>query len=109
MQLIRPPSVIQQLMGLVFQVKRFFDVNAVLVALATLLLLGLVILLSVRLREREMQTMFRMGCSRGTMAWVQITELAFVFAAAISLVAVASWTVWYFAEEIVQRCINGAV
>lgn len=108
-QMIRPPSVIEQLMGLVFQVKRFFDVNAVLVALATLLLLGLVVLLSVRLREREMQTMFRMGCSRGTMAWIQITELAFVFMAALCLVAAACVTVWYFAEEIVQRCINGSV
>ncbi len=107
-QMIRPPIVIEQLMGLVFQVKRFFDVNALLVALATLLLLGLVVLLSVRLREREMQTMFRMGCRRGTMAWIQVTELAFVFAAALCLVAVACWTVWYFAEEIVQRCINGA-
>ncbi len=107
-QLIRPPEVIEQLMGLVFQVKRFFDVNAMLVALATLMLLGLVVLLSVRLRDREMQTMFRMGCSRGTMAKIQITELSIVFAVALCLVGAVCFAVSYYAEPIVQRCIDGS-
>ena len=69
-QLVRPPHEIRELMALVFQVKRFFDANAILVAIATLALLGLVVMLSLKLRAREMETMFRLGCSRGTMLWI---------------------------------------
>ena len=105
-QLVRPPTEIQELMALVFQVKRFFDANAILVAIATLALLGLVVMLSLKLRAREMETMFRLGCSKGTMMWIQIAELGVVFLAAICLVAIVSSTVWFYADEVVQRCIG---
>lgn len=108
-QLVRPPHEIRELMALVFQVKRFFDANAILVAIATLALLGLVVMLSLKLRAREMETMFRLGCSRGTMLWIQVAELGIVFLAAICLVAIASSVVWFYADEIVQRCIGGSV
>lgn len=108
-QLVRPPGEIRELMALVFQVKRFFDANAILVALATLALLGLVVMLSLKLRAREMETMFRLGCSRGTMMWIQIAELALVFLAAICLVAIVSSVVWFYADEVVQRCIGSTV
>lgn len=108
-QLVRPPNEIRELMDLVFQVKRFFDANALLVAIATLALLGLVVMLSLKLRAREMETMFRLGCSKGTMMWIQIAELGIVFLAAICLVAVASSIVWFYADEVVQRCIGGNI
>lgn len=105
-QLVRPPNEVQQLMALVFQVKRFFDANAILVAIATLALLALVVMLSLKLRARERETMFRLGCSKGTMMWIQIAELGAVFLVAISLVAIASSVVWFYADEVVQRCIG---
>ncbi len=108
-QLVRPPTEIQELMALVFQVKRFFDANAILVAIATLALLGLVVMLSLKLRAREMETMFRLGCSKGTMIWIQMAELGIVFLAAICLVAIASSVVWFYANEVVQRCMSGSV
>lgn len=108
-QLIRPPTEIEELMSLVFQIKRFFDANAILVAMATLSLLGLVVMLSLRLRAREMETMFRMGCSRGTMFKIQVAELGIVFLVALVLVATVSITVWFYADEVVQRCISSSV
>ncbi|QEG21147.1 ABC transporter permease [Mariniblastus fucicola] len=108
-QLVRPPNEIRELMALVFQVKRFFDANAIIVAIATLALLGLVVMLSLKLRAREMETMFRLGCSKGTMLWIQIAELGIVFLAAICLVAIASSVVWFYADEVVQRCIGGSI
>ena len=108
-QLVRPPSQIRELMALVFQVKRFFDANAILVAIATLALLGLVVMLGLKLRAREMETMFRLGCSKGTMMWIQVAELGIVFLAAICLVAIASSVVWFYADEVVQRCIGGNI
>ena len=108
-QFVRPATEIEELMALVFQVKRFFDANAILVALATLALLGLVVMLSLRLRAREMETMFRMGCSKGTMFRIQVSELGIVFAAALVLVALASAAIWFYADEVVQRCLSGSV
>ena len=107
-QLVRPPKEIRELMSLVFQVKRFFDANAIVVALATSALLGLVVMLSLKLRAREMETMFRLGCSKGTMLWIQMAELGFVFLAAMILVLIASLVVWFNADEIVQRWIGSA-
>ena len=105
-QLVRPPDEIRELMALVFQVKQFFDANAILVAIATLALLALVVMLSLKLRAREMETMFRLGCSKGTMFWIQVSELGIVFLLALCLVFVASTVVWTYADEVVQQCLN---
>jgi putative ABC transport system permease protein len=78
-QILAARSVVEELLGLVFRVKRFFDVNAVLVAAATGLFLLLVVVLSLRLRRPEMETMFRLGCARGLMARLVAVELGAIF------------------------------
>ena len=84
LQLLTPRGVVEELMSLVFRIKRFFDANAVLVAGATGLFLVLVVMLSVRLRRPEMETMHRLGCARGMMVKLVVAELV-----AIALVSVA--------------------
>ena len=83
-QILAARSVVEELLGLVFRIKRFFDANAALVAAATSLFLLLVVMLSLRLRRPEMDTMFRLGCARGLMARLVAAELA-----AIGLVSAA--------------------
>ena len=51
----------------------------------------LVVLLSLRLRAREMQTMFQLGCSRGTILQLQLAEILIIVAIAAVLVGVAAW------------------
>lgn len=106
-QLVQPVVVIQDLMDMVFRVKRFFDANALLVSLSTILLLTLVILLSTRLRAEEMATMFKLGCSRSTIALLQVGELLFVFVLAGVLVALAIAIVRAFAGELVLSMLVG--
>jgi putative ABC transport system permease protein len=84
-QILVPVSVVEELMGLVFRVKRFFDANTVVISVSTLLFLTLVVLLSVRLRRREMEVMFRLGCSRGMMVRLQAAELALIGTASLLL------------------------
>ena len=107
-QFVRPSSSIRQLMSLVFRVKKFFDANAILVALSTLLLLGLVVMLSLRLRAREMDTMFRIGCSRDTIVSIQVAELAIIFLLAMVLVAIASAVVWTYSAQVVNLWLTGS-
>ncbi len=105
-QIVIPSQVIEELLSFVFRVKRFFDVNAILVGAATALLLILVLMLSQRLRAAEMQTMFKLGCSRGTVWRLQMGELALVFLAAAGLLAVALWVSQGLAATLVERLIG---
>lgn len=89
-QIIVPTTVVTELLGLVFRVKRFFDANMVLVSVSTGLFILLVVLLSVRLRCREMEVMFMMGCAKGTMVKLQAAELAIVGLTSLALSAVLS-------------------
>lgn len=106
-QLARPPVVIRDLMSMVLRVNRFFEANSLLVGLATAMLLTLVVVLSLRLRAREMETMFRIGCSRGTIVWLQVWELVIILAAATTLLAGLVFAVWSVSGEIVQTLLVG--
>jgi len=69
-QIVNPQKVIKNLLAGIFKIKRFLDSVFLIVAISTLLLFGLVIMLSLQLRQREIQTMYRIGSSR-----FKITEL----------------------------------
>ena len=74
-------------MGLVFRAQQFFDLLAVLMAAVTIVLLGLVIALSQRLRAREMRTMVKIGSSRSLTFWLQATELGLLCLAGVLFAA----------------------
>ena len=107
-QMSEPLTVVEELMNLVFRVKRFFTANAVLVAISTALLLLLVILLSIRLRQGEMETMFKIGCGRGTMASLIFAELAIVFLVAGVCISLGVIFVQYNADDLVRSLLSGA-
>lgn len=89
-QALRPAQVMNELMGIVLRIKRLFDANTALVGIAVVLLIGLVVALSMKLREAERKTLHKLGCGRWLMVQVQTVELAIVFAGALVLVALGS-------------------
>ena len=84
-QLVRPGIVVQGLIETIFRIKTLLDVVTLLVGFATLLALAVVFMLSWRLREKELVTIFRLGCSRGAIAGFVIAEIALIAAASIVL------------------------
>ena len=86
-QLVVPTAAVNELLDMVFRVKRFFDANMAIIQVSTVMFLGLVAMLSMRLRRQEMSTMFKLGCSRGMMVKLQFAELGFVllFSCVLSL------------------------
>ena len=64
--LVRPTEVIDGLMENIFRIKSVIDSVIAIVGLATVLAIILVFTLSVRLRQRELDTIFKLGCSRMT-------------------------------------------
>ncbi len=101
-QMLVPLRVIEELMGIVFQVKRFFDANFALICLATLLFMVLVVMLSLRIRKREMETMFRIGCSRLTVFRLQVAELCIVLLISLALAGVLSGLLLWYAPQLVS-------
>ena len=93
MQLLAPKQVISETLDLVFRVKRFFDAQALLVGGAMALLLALVVLLSLRLRRGEMETMFKIGCARWMIFGMQAAEILIVVAAGVATAAALTWCV----------------
>ena len=74
-QLLAPTEVVAELLGLVFRIKAFLDRAAWLVYTLTAVFTALVVLLSLRLRRDERRTLNRIGCSRFTVAKLQLNEL----------------------------------
>ncbi len=89
-RVLDPAKVVRELLGLVFRVKRFFDANFALITVSTALFIVLVVMLSYRLRKREMETMFKIGCSRSMTFWLQAAELGIVLVMGLGLAGVAA-------------------
>ncbi len=102
LQMVEPATEVEKLMAMVFQIKRLFNVNAALLAVSTIMLLGLVVMLSLRLRKAEMETMFRLGCSRGTVILLQLAEFALIFAMATILVAICSAVLLLVSTDLIR-------
>ena len=102
LQYVIPSNVVNELMAMVLQIKSLFDANALMIGIATVLLLGLVILLSLKLRQREMETMFKLGCSRSTMASLQVAELAIIGSIGLLIVAGLIYLTWNYADDLIR-------
>ena len=80
--IVRPTEVIQGLMQNIFRIKRVIDAVIAIVGLATVLAIALVFALSVRLRQRELTTIFKLGCSRMTAVKLVAAEIVIIVLAA---------------------------
>lgn len=98
--ILEPPLIIEQLMQLVFRIERFLDVATTALLSTTATLVTLVFALLLRIREREIQTLFKLGCSRFTIARMMTAELllialaATLLTAAVSLTSLYWWPLW---------------
>jgi len=86
-QVLRPASVVAELLGMVARVKRFFDLHHLFLIGISTAFLFLVFILSARLRRDEFATMSDLGASRGSIVALQMIEGLVLFALG-SLVAV---------------------
>ena len=78
-QIVKPDKVIKNLLESIFKIKGFLDSIFFIVAISTTLLLGLVVMLSLRLRSREIQTMYRIGSSKFKIAELLGFEIGIIF------------------------------
>ena len=86
-QIVRPRAVMDDLLGTVLTIRSFVLAGVVLVGLAALATAALVFLLSIRLRRREIETISKLGGSRGAVGTVLLSEMVAVVAMGALLAA----------------------
>jgi putative ABC transport system permease protein len=77
-QIVRPSSVMNDLLGTILTVQSYVVAALAMVAAATLATAALVFLLSLRLRRREIETLVKIGGSRGSVAALLASEVVLV-------------------------------
>jgi putative ABC transport system permease protein len=90
-QIVPPAEVIDTLMISIFRIRNVLDAVILFVGLATGLALLLVFALSLRLRQREIDTISRIGCSRSTIARLLAAELMLIMLMCAVVCAVLLW------------------
>ena len=103
--ILEPPLIIEQLMQLVFRVERFLNVATVALLSTTAVLVLLVFALSLRLRQREIQTLFKLGCSRSMIARILSAELVIIGLASALLVAAVSLAALQFGPRLFESLL----
>ena len=101
-QILVPGVVIETLLANIFRIKGVLDAVILVVGMATVLALVLVFALSLRLREGEIQTIFKLGCSRSTIARLLGAEIAIILAASALLTGLLLALVAHFDEPLVR-------
>ena len=101
-QIVRPSEVIDGLLQNIFRIKNVLDAVIAVVALATLMAIFLVFALSLRLRQREIETIFRIGCRRLTIARLIAAEMLIIILTSGCICGVMMLVTNRFANELVR-------
>ncbi|KPJ76353.1 MAG: hypothetical protein AMJ54_11875 [Deltaproteobacteria bacterium SG8_13] len=106
-QILRPAEVINGLLQNIFRIKNVIDAVVSVVALATIMAIILVFALSLRLRQREIETIFKIGCSRMTIAKLLAAEILIIVMTSATLCAIMLAIVGTFTNDLVRMLFIG--
>ena len=102
-QMVRPAEVIESLLATIFRIRNVLDGVVLVVGSATLLALLLVFSLSLRLREKELQTTYKLGASRSTVVRLLGGEIIIIVGLSTLLCLGIALIVNHFDHELVRR------
>jgi len=104
-QIVQPTEVIDGLLQNIFQIKNVIDAIIVMVGIATMLSIILVFALSLRLRQREIGTVFKLGCQRMTIARLMAAEIFLIILFSSFLCGGFMTLVHYFKNDLVRMAV----
>jgi len=104
-QIVRPREVVDGLLENIFRIRNVLDGVILLVGTATVLAVILVFALSLRLRQREISTIFRLGCRRATIARLLGAEILIIVAASAVICGALVALVDVYAGDLVRAFI----
>ncbi len=101
-QIIRPSEVVDTLLENIFRIKNVLDAVIVVVGFGTFIAIILVFALSLRLRQREIETVFRIGCRRMTIARLMAAEIFIILVVSAAICAVLLAVVAHYDSMLVR-------
>ena len=104
-QVVVPTQVVDNLLQSIFRIKQIFNSVFVIVGLAVILIFGLVMALSLRLRKDELYTMFTIGSGKRKIA--QIIGMEMVLLVVTS--AIISGIMYYITGFFINDFINAFI
>jgi putative ABC transport system permease protein len=104
-QIVEPVNVMDDLLSTILTVQSYVVAAVVIVGIATLATASLVFMLSLRLRRREIQTMTKIGGSRGRILGVLASEIVGVLILGIVLAGGLTALTSRFGADIIRRLI----
>jgi len=101
-QIVKPVEVIDELLQNIFRIRNVLDAVIAFVGIATLLAVVMVFSLSLRLRQREINTIFKLGCSRMTITKLVGTEITIIITFSLLVLVLLLWLVDYNSSHLVR-------
>jgi putative ABC transport system permease protein len=101
-QIVQPTSVMNELLDTILTIQGFIVAAILLVAAATLATAALVIMLSLRLRRREIETMHKIGGSRLTIGTLLVSEVVVVVVLGVILAGVLTLVTHQFGAGLIR-------
>jgi putative ABC transport system permease protein len=101
-QIIKPKDVIDGLLENIFRIKNVLDAIIMLVGTATILAIILIFALSLRLRQREIKTIFKLGCSRMTITKLLAAEIFLIILISGIACSALVYLVGYYNDDLVR-------
>jgi putative ABC transport system permease protein len=101
-QIVKPEEVIDTLFESIFRIKNILDAVIVTVGLGTIIAIVLVFTLSLRLRRREIMTIFKIGCRRMTIARLLAAEIAIILVFSAAICSALLLLVDYYDNDLVR-------
>lgn len=86
-QIVKPTEVIAALLQNIFKIKQVLDIIFTVVSVAMVLAIVLIMALSLRLRQPEIETMYKLGCNRLKMTELVAAELGAIVLLSLILTA----------------------
>ncbi|MBL8889378.1 MAG: ABC transporter permease [Planctomycetaceae bacterium] len=101
LQVVFAPDAIRELLDVLLQVQNLLVAVSAFVGSATVLLFALVIGLSIQIRQQEMETLFKLGASRGLTMTMYGLEIFSIAALAYLFAQLLSWLIaWLWSAEL---------
>jgi putative ABC transport system permease protein len=105
-QIVQPVTVMDELLDTILTVQSFVVAGAIVVGTATLASAALVFMLSLRLRRREIETLFKIGGSRTAVGTVMVSEIVAVLLAGVILAAGLTFLTSQFGSVLIRALIR---
>lgn len=107
LQLVEPGKVILKLLDTLFRIKEILQSVVAVTLTVTILSIGFILSLSIRLRKEESLVLFRIGGSRSMILILTIVETTLLAAAALVLAALLLLGAWTIRDVFIEMLIRG--